>query len=50
MQRSQYDKVLETYSLDEILEWNNITEEEALEFLVTRDFLSLPNPRPIDCD
>jgi len=43
-------KVLQTYSLDDILELNELTEEDILLFLVEEDFLKLPNPRPVDLD
>lgn len=45
-----YAAVLETYSLIELLELNDITEEEALEHLVTQGFLKLPELQPIDFD
>lgn len=45
-----YETVLETYSLEEILELNDVTEEEALEFLVTQGFLELPEVQPLDFD
>ena len=35
-------KYLETYTLQEILEWNDITEEECLEYLLDEGFLQLP--------
>lgn len=41
------ENYLETYSLEEILELNDLTEAEALYFLVERKFVSLPNPRPL---
>jgi hypothetical protein len=47
---TQYTNTLEVYSLEEILELNDVTEEEALEFLVTQDFLRLPNIKAIDFD
>lgn len=42
------EKYLGTYSLEEILEINGVTEGEVLEFLVTQDFLSLPDIKPVD--
>lgn len=42
--------VLEAYSLEEILELNDVTEEEALDFLVTQGFLRLPDIKPLDFD
>lgn len=46
----QIEKYLETYSLDEILELNEMTESEVLEFLVNEEFVFLPNPSPVDLD
>lgn len=43
-----YETLLEAYSLVEILELNDRTEEEALDFLVTQGFLKLPDIRPLD--
>lgn len=43
-------KVLEVYTLEEILELNDLTTEECLEFLVEEDFLSLPEVLPVDLD
>lgn len=43
-----YAAILETYSLEEILELNDSTEEEALEFLVTQGFLVLPKIKPLE--
>lgn len=41
-------KFLETYSLEEIIQINDLTEEEVLLFLVEQEFLKLPNPKPCD--
>lgn len=43
-------KVLQTYSFEEILELNELTEEDVLLFLVEEEFLQLPNPKPVDLD
>ena len=40
--------ILETYSLEDILELNDVTEEETLDFLVTQGFLELPEIKPLD--
>jgi hypothetical protein len=45
---SEVEKLLQTYTLEEILEINEITEEEALYFLLKEKFLKVPNPEPID--
>lgn len=42
--------ILETYTLEEILELNDITEEEALDYLVTQGFLNLPEITPLEFD
>lgn len=44
------EKYLDTYSLEEIFEYNELTEGEVLEYLVTQNFLRLPNPKPVDLD
>lgn len=43
-----YKTILETYSLTEILELNDLTEEEALDYLVTQGFLHLPDVQPLE--
>jgi hypothetical protein len=45
---SRLSKVLQTYTLEEILEFNDLTEEEVLFFLVEEDFIQLPDPKPVD--
>lgn len=42
------ESILETYSLDEILEINEVTQEDTLLFLVEQEFVKLPNPEPLD--
>lgn len=39
--------VLETYSLEELLELNDLTTEDCLEFLVEEGFISLPDIKPL---
>jgi hypothetical protein len=46
---SQIEKYLETYSLEEILEFNEVTEAEVLLHLVEEQVLQLPIP-PVDLD
>lgn len=46
--RMNYEYLLDTYSMEEILELNERTEEEALEFMVEQGFLSLPSILPVD--
>jgi len=45
-----YAKILETYSLEEILELNDLTSEDALEFLIDEKFMTLPDILPVDYD
>lgn len=47
MDLSTSDLILQTYSLEDIFELNDLTEAEVLEFLVEQKFVSLPNPRPL---
>jgi len=42
------EKTLDTYSFEEILELNDLTEEDVLTFLVDKEFIELPDPRPVD--
>lgn len=42
------ERVLQTYTLEEIFELNDLTEEEVLSFLVTVEFVILPEPKPAD--
>lgn len=44
------DKYLATYTLEEILELNELTESELLLYLVEQNYLQLPNPKPVDLD
>jgi hypothetical protein len=43
-----YATILETYSLQEILELNDLTEEDLLEYLVEEGMVKLPEIRPLD--
>jgi len=44
---SEYRNILDTYSLVEILEMNDLTEEDCLEFLVEEGFVELPEILPV---
>lgn len=44
------EKVLCTYSLEDILELNELTEADVLYFLVEEEFVTLPKPAPLDFD
>lgn len=41
------EKILQTYTLSEILEFNDSSEEDILLFLVSEEFLELPDPEPV---
>ena len=43
-----YATILETYSLEDILELNDLTAEECLEFLVDEGYVDLPEIKPLD--
>jgi len=43
-----YEAVLDLYSLEEILEINDVTPEEALEYLVQSRFIKLPEPQELE--
>lgn len=45
---TDYAAILECYSLEEILELNDKTQEELLLFLVEERFVKLPKPLPLD--
>lgn len=45
-----YRTILETYSLEEILELNDLTAEDCLEYLVEEGFVTLPEIHPLDFD
>jgi len=42
--------LLDVYTLEEILELNDKTPEDCLEFLVEEKFVKLPNIKPLDFD
>lgn len=41
------DRYLQTYSLEEILEMNDLTDEEVLEILIDQEYIQLP-VKPVD--
>lgn len=45
---TEIERILDTYSLEEIFQLNGLTEEDVLTFLVEQNFVSLPDPRPVD--
>lgn len=42
--------LLEAYTLSEILEMNDLTEEDILEYLVAHSIVKLPEVRPLTYD
>jgi len=40
--------LLETYTLSEILEMNDLTEEEVIEYLVRHGIIDLPEIKPLE--
>ena len=45
-----YEAVLDLYTLEEILEFNDVTPEEALEHLVHSRLIKLPEPQELEFD
>jgi hypothetical protein len=45
-----YDTLLNVYTLEELLELNDKTTEECLEFLVEEKYIKLPTIKPLDFD
>lgn len=43
-----YTVTLDTYTLEEILELNDKTPEDCLEYLVEEGFVKLPSIKPLD--
>lgn len=41
------ENILDIYTIEEILEQNDLTVADALEFLSEQEFLELPDPRPV---
>ena len=41
------EDILQAYSLEEILELNDLSTADVLYFLVEEEFLELPNPEPL---
>lgn len=42
--------ILDTYDLSEILELNDLTQEEVLEYLVEQGIIKLPEVKPLTYD
>lgn len=45
-----YATLLETYTLTDLLELNDLTEEDCLKFLVEEGFIKIPEIRPLTYD
>lgn len=45
-----YSAVLDTYELSEIIEMNDLTQEDVLEYLVDKGLLHLPEIMPVVID
>ena len=43
-----YSAILEVYDLSEIIEYNDLTQEEVLEYLVEQSILKLPEVQPLE--
>lgn len=48
MKLHEAEGILETYTLEEILEYNDLSLPECLQFLVDEEFLELPEIKPLD--
>ena len=44
---SDIERILQTYSLEDIFHLNDLEEADVLYFLVTEKFVSLPKPQPL---
>jgi len=42
------EHLLETYSFEELLDFNELTEADVLRFLLDEDFLEIPAVKPLD--
>ena len=48
MDYREVENILDTYSFEEILELNDLTEVDVLGFLIEEEFIELPKPKPTD--
>jgi len=46
----KYSTILDAYSISELLELNDKTDEDCLEYLVETRFIKLPEVLPIEFD
>jgi len=45
-----YEAVLEEYSMQDILDFNNVDEEDLLKYIVESGWIDLPNNLPVDAN
>lgn len=45
---THYSVILDTYTLEDLLELNDKTPEDCLEFLVEEAFITLPDIQPLE--
>lgn len=45
---TDYTAILDVYSIEDILELNDVTTEDCLEFLVEEGFVNLPKIKPLE--
>lgn len=48
MDVASIERLLETYTLEEVLEENELSEADALLYLVEQEFVHLPKILPVD--
>ena len=46
----EIESILSTYTLEEILELNDTSVQDTLQFLLDEEFIELPEIRPLDFD
>jgi hypothetical protein len=46
----EVESILTVYTLEDILVYNELTEEDVLYFLIEEEFLELPEIKPIDLE
>lgn len=47
---TDYAAILDVYSIEELLELNDLTTEDLLIYLVEEGYLSLPSIKPLEFD
>lgn len=47
---TDFTALLDCYTIEEILEYNDLTLEDCIAFLVAEKFVSLPDVLPLDLD